>query len=147
VRAPGRIGAAILVGALVTASGYAVTASADQRAALGPGTVTVELGIEHSRFSVGSLRVVEGTLVEFEVQNDDPIAHELVVGTDEVHERHRDGSEGRHPPVPGEVSVGPGERGLTFAAFDTPGTITYVCHLPGHEAYGMVGEIEVVPAD
>ena len=145
MRSATRTGLAVLAGALVTTTGYAVTASAGDRAALGPGVVTVELGIHHSRFSVGSLRVHEGTLVEFIVQNDDPIAHELVVGDAEVHRRHAEGRERAHPPVPGEVSVGPGERGMTFLAFDEPGTVAYVCHLPGHEAYGMVGEIEVIP--
>ena len=29
---------------------------------------------------------------------------------------------------------------MTFA---TPGTLTYVCHLPGHEAYGMTGTLVV----
>jgi uncharacterized cupredoxin-like copper-binding protein len=142
-----KVGAAVLVGALVTTTGYAVSASAGQREILGPGSVTVEMGIQHSEFSVGSVRVYEGTLVELVVQNDDPIAHELVVGTEEVHRRHREGSERQHPPVPGEVSVGPGERGLTFVVLDDPGTYEYVCHLPGHEAYGMKGEIEVVSTD
>ena len=36
---------------------------------------------------------------------------------------------------------------MTFYEFTEPGTITYACHLPGHEAYGMRGTIEVVPAD
>ena len=30
--------------------------------------------------------------------------------------------------------------------FTTPGTLTYVCHLPGHEAYGMTGTL-IVTAD
>jgi uncharacterized cupredoxin-like copper-binding protein len=36
---------------------------------------------------------------------------------------------------------------MTFVVLDQPGTLTFACHLPGHVAYGMVGEIEVVPAD
>ena len=147
MRISARLAAGALAGALVTTTGYAVSASADGSDVLGPGVVTVEVGIQHSRFSIGSLRVREGTLVRFVVQNDDPINHELVVGTAEVHARHRQGSERRHPPVPGEISVGPGQRGLTFTTFDEPGTVEYVCHLPGHEAFGMRGEIEVVPSD
>ena len=27
--------------------------------------------------------------------------------------------------------------------FGSPGTYSYICHLPGHEAYGMVGTIVV----
>lgn len=138
--------AALLVGAVVTGTGYAATASRSEQAALGPGVVTVEVGMDLSTFDLGTLRVQEGTLVEFVVRNDDPIDHELVVGDAEVHRSHAHGKERRHPPVPGEVSVAPGETGLTFFEFDEPGTVVYACHLPGHAAYGMQGTIEVVPA-
>ena len=142
-----RVALAIVVGVGTAATGYAMDASAGSQGALGPGRVRVEIGIEHSRFSIGHLQVQEGTLVEFVVDNDDPIAHELIVGDAEVHRAHEDGTELRHPPVPGEVSVDGGERGLTYATFDEPGTVVFACHLPGHVAYGMVGEIEVVPTD
>ena len=140
-----RVGLAIAVGALVATFGYAVDASGSEQDALGPGVVRVEVGIEHSRFDLGSLQVQEGTLVEFVVQNDDPIDHELVVGDEGVHQRHAHGTERRHPPVPGEVSIAPGDRGMTFYEFDEPGSVVYACHLPGHVAYGMQGRIEVVP--
>jgi uncharacterized cupredoxin-like copper-binding protein len=84
--------------------------------------------------------------VRFVVRNDDPIDHELVIGDAAVHRRHADGTERRHPPVPGEVSVAPGDTALTVYELTEPGTVVYACHLPGHIAYGMVGEIEVVPA-
>lgn len=140
-----RVLAATVVGALVATGVFALT-KPDSADALGPGTITVEVGIEHSRFNLGPLRVREGTVVRFIVRNDDPIDHELIVGESEVHRRHADGTEGRHPPVPGEVSVAPGDTGTTFYEFDRVGTITYACHLPGHVAFGMAGEIEVVPA-
>jgi uncharacterized cupredoxin-like copper-binding protein len=140
-----RAGVALAAGALVASVGYAVDASGSEHEALGPGVVRVEVGIDHSRFDIGSLRVHEGTLVEFVVQNDDPIDHELVVGDGDVHRRHADGTERRHPPVPGEVSVAPGDRGMTFYEFTEPGSVVYACHLPGHVAYGMQGTIEVVP--
>jgi uncharacterized cupredoxin-like copper-binding protein len=142
-----RVGVAVGAGAFVATTGYAVTASGSERGALGPGVVTVEVNIDRSAFDIGSLRVREGTLVEFVVQNNDPIDHELVVGDAEVHARHADGSERRHPPVPGEVSITPGDRAMTFYEFAEPGTIVYACHLPGHVAYGMEGTIEVIPAD
>ncbi len=143
----GRLGLAVGAGALVASTGYAVEASGSEREALGPGVVTVQVDIDRSAFDIGSLRVREGTLVEFVVQNDDPIDHELVVGDAEVHARHADGTERRHPPVPGEVSIAPGDRAMTFYEFTEPGSIVYACHLPGHVAYGMEGTIEVLPAD
>ena len=146
MRRRARLGAAVGAGLLVAATGYAVEASGAQRQALGPGVVTVEVHIDQSAFDIGSLRVEQGTLVEFVVQNDDPIDHELVVGDGEVHRRHADGTERRHPPVPGEVSVAPGDRAMTFYEFTEVGSIVYACHLPGHVAYGMQGTIEVVAA-
>jgi uncharacterized cupredoxin-like copper-binding protein len=138
---------AVLVGCAVGGGGAAVSAAGDADAApLGPGVVRVEVGIHHSRFDLGELRVREGTLLEVVVRNDDPIDHELVIGDAAVHARHRDGTERRHPPVPGEVSVAPGDTAMTFVELDEPGTVAYACHLPGHVAYGMAGEIQVIPS-
>ena len=83
--------------------------------------------------------------MRFVVSNDDPINHELIVGPQSIHDRHRNGTEAEHPPRPGEISVGPDEQGVTRYTFDTPGTIEIACHLPGHYDYGMRGEVEVVP--
>ena len=141
-----RLAAAVAAGALVASTGYAVEASGGQRDVLGPGVVQVEVRIDQSAFDIGALRVAEGTLVEFVVQNDDPIDHELVVGDAEVHHRHASGTERRHPPVPGEVSIAPGDRAMTFYEFTEVGSIVYACHLPGHVAYGMQGSIDVVPS-
>jgi uncharacterized cupredoxin-like copper-binding protein len=44
------------------------------------------------------------------------------------------------------VSLAPGESKTTTVVFDTPGDYLYICHLPGHEAYGMVGVLKVLPA-
>ncbi len=118
----------------------------DGPALLGPGPVTVELGIHHSEFDVDRLRVVEGTEVRFVVVNGDPIRHELIVGPDDVHRRHEDGTEAEHPPRPGEVTVDPLDTAETTYAFDDPGFVEFACHLPGHLAYGMSGVVEVVPA-
>lgn len=137
---------ALVVAAAVTVAGYGVAAVASDphAAALGPGAVTVTLDIEHSRFSPAELTVRAGTLVRFEVVNGDPIDHELIVGPPEVHAVHAVGTERFHPPVPGEVSVGPNGTATTVYAFDEPGTVEFACHLPGHLAYGMRGTVEVV---
>lgn len=151
MRAAGLVVAALVVGAAVTGGGYAVVAAEDDATAatLGPGTVTVEVTIEDSRFHPDRIRVHEGTQVRFVVRNTDPIGHELVVGPEELHLRHEQGTEAAHPPVPGEVSLGPLETGATVyeaGRADGDGPTRMVCHLPRHEQYGMVGTIEVVPA-
>lgn len=138
-------------GVLVAVAGLGLAATAGAGAdgtgdaVLGPGPVTVELGIEHSQFDRSTLRVHEGTEVRFVVVNGDPILHELIVGPPEVHRRHADGTEAEHPPVPGEVTVGPRETASTTYRFDEAGSVQFACHLPGHLAYGMSGFVEVVP--
>lgn len=139
--------AAVLVGGAVTAGSYAVVAADDSASGpiLGPGTETVTITITDSRYSPDHIRVYEGTQVRFVVRNTDPIGHELVVGPESVHLRHAQGTEAAHPPVPGEVSLGPGRTGATVYDFDGADDLRTVCHLPRHEAYGMVGLVEVVP--
>jgi uncharacterized cupredoxin-like copper-binding protein len=113
--------------------------------ALGPGNVTVDVDLRHSRFLPAHLQVVEGTTVRFRVRNLDPIDHELIVGGDEVHERHERGTHRVHGALPGEVSAAAGQRAETSFRFDEPGTVVVGCHLPRHFDYGMRGEVEVVP--
>jgi uncharacterized cupredoxin-like copper-binding protein len=139
-----RVALGIAAGAGVATAGYAVDASGSERDVLGPGVVTVEVGIDNSRFDLGNLRVQQGTLVQFVVQNDDPIDHELVVGDREVHRRHAGGTERRHPPVPGEVTVPAQSRAVTTYTFDEVGPVEFACHLPAHYEYGMRGVVTVV---
>jgi uncharacterized cupredoxin-like copper-binding protein len=149
-----RLGA--IVGGLVMAAGVTVLtvgtfqpggdagASTAAPAVLGPGTVTVEIDIHHSRFSVARLRVHRHTTVEFVIVNHDPIGHEFIIGDAEVHARHASGHEASHPPVPGEVSIPPLRTGVTTFALHEPGDVEFACHLPGHLRYGMVGWVTVV---
>ncbi len=148
---PARYVLAVTIAAVVTALGFAVQASAgpigdgvDDGDVLGPGEVTVTMEIDHSRFTPDRLRVRAGTLVRFVVRNGDPIHHEIILGPPEVHASHATGTELLHPPIPGELSLGPNEDGMTFYVFDEPGTVDFACHLPGHAEYGMVGTVEVV---
>jgi uncharacterized cupredoxin-like copper-binding protein len=140
---------AVVVGAVLigtTGIGYALTAApARAEAPLGPGLVTINVDIHYSHFTLDATRVRRGTTVRFLVRNEDPIGHEFIVGDATVHARHQQGTDLRHPPVPGEVSVGPDDTGVTFYVFDQVGEIEYACHLPGHLAYGMVGEITILP--
>ena len=70
----------------------------------------------------------------------DPIDHEWIVGDAAVHERHRTGTEPVHASRPTEVThPGRVDARRRPSRSTTPGTYLYICHLPGHEAYGMVG--------
>jgi uncharacterized cupredoxin-like copper-binding protein len=136
---------ALVAGLGTVGAGYAIddSAGADTHQALGPGLVTVVIGIQYSKFSTNEIHVHVGTTVRFVVENNDPINHEFIVGDRSVHARHERGKEHAHPPVPGEVSVGPNDKGLTVYRFDTPGRYLFACHLPGHFAFGMHGYVVV----
>ncbi len=141
------IGVSIAAMAVVTGAGFAFTGSAAADVQpLGPGDVTIQIDVNHSRFRPDRLSIVEGTRVRFLVVNGDPIHHELITGGPEVHLRHANGTEKEHPSIPGEVSVGPNGRAITTFTFNEPGIFEFACHLPGHYQYGMKGTIEVVPA-
>jgi uncharacterized cupredoxin-like copper-binding protein len=137
------VGTGIVVVA-VAGVGLATAAGGNDDGVLGPGPVTVEVGVEHSAFDRSTIQVEEGTEVRFVVANGDPILHELIVGPPEVHRRHAEGTEAEHAPVPGEVTVRPLSTAETTYRFDEPGSVTFACHLPGHVAYGMTGTVEVV---
>lgn len=141
-----RVGLAVVTAGTVAAGGYVVAAPVAVAPidALGPEPVTVVVDVEHSRFVPDELVVETGTEVRFVLRNGDPIGHELIVGPRAVHERHRHGTEPEHEPRDGELSVGPDGQGVTAYVFDEPGTVEMACHLPGHYAFGMHGEIEVV---
>lgn len=142
---PATVGLLVAVVTLLGGSGVQAAADARTAAAVGPGSVTVTIDVEHSRFVPDRLTVRAGTVVSFVVDNHDPIHHELVLGDAGVHRAHELGTDLVHPPVPGEVSVGPNASGLTFYEFTEPGTVAFACHLPGHVEHGMVGEVTVVP--
>ncbi|MFN2390069.1 MAG: cupredoxin domain-containing protein [Actinomycetota bacterium] len=104
---------------------------------------TVVIRVEHSRFMPSELSIPAGTTVRFVVDNRDPIDHELIVGPQDVQDRHEQGTEAHHGERPGEISVPAGARRSTTYSFMDPGTVLFGCHLPGHYAYGMKGTITV----
>jgi uncharacterized cupredoxin-like copper-binding protein len=134
----------LLLGAGAVALATAGKTSAARSDVLGPGRVTVTIGIDHSRFDAHDLRVRPHTEVRFVLVNRDPIGHEFIVGGPDVQARHANGHEALHPPVPGEVSVPADGRASTTYVFHAPGPVEFACHLPGHYQYGMHGTVDVV---
>jgi uncharacterized cupredoxin-like copper-binding protein len=82
--------------------------------------------------------------VRFVLVNHDPIDHEWIVGDEQVHAAHRTGTEPTHGARPTEQTIDAGRRLETVVTFDQPGQLTFICHLPGHEAYGMTGTVVVM---
>ncbi len=136
---PGRLA---LIGGLALSIGLAGIASAW---ALGPAPLPANetIGIHYSAFDRSSITVRAGVAVAIVLRNDDPIDHEWIVGDAATHARHRTGSEPVHGDRPTEVTIPAGATKTTTITFATPGTYLFICHLPGHEAYGMVGRLVV----
>jgi uncharacterized cupredoxin-like copper-binding protein len=105
--------------------------------------VTRQITIHYSHFDPSELSVPHGVAVTFVLVNEDPIEHEWLIGDAAFHERHRHGTEAHHGARPNEVSLPALGTVETTLTFDEPGSLLYICHLPGHEEYGMVGTLTV----
>ena len=101
----------------------------------------VDIGIHYSHYSTTRVDVRAGVPVTFTIHNDDPIDHEWLLGDLAMHERHRAGTEPVHAARPDELTIPALSSRTTTLTFAVAMTLTYMCHLPGHEAYGMVGVV------
>ncbi len=108
-----------------------------------PEARTVTIAIHYSAFDPPTLSVPAGVPVTFVLVNEDPIDHEWLIGDDAFHDALRTGTHATHDSVPTEVTVPALETVRTTITFDEPGTLSYICHLPQHESYGMVGVLTV----
>jgi uncharacterized cupredoxin-like copper-binding protein len=138
--------AALMVAVLLAGAGTAVASGWLERDAAGgtPAPRTVAIRIHFSRFDPGAIVVEPGQTVTFVVENTDPIDHEFIVGDEGVQLVHERGTEAHHPPRPGEISIPAGETIATTLTFGVePQVLLFGCHLPGHYAFGMRGELRI----
>jgi len=135
------------IGLILASVGVAVLAAVWAAGpARGGASTSAEISIHFSHYTPSEIVATAGVPLRVTIVNTDPIDHEWLVGDAAFHQRHRTGTEQQHGARPNEVSLGPGESKTTTVVFDTPGDYLYICHLPGHEAYGMVGVLKVLPA-
>lgn len=133
------IGAGLV--ALLLVAGVAAVALAGR----GPTPQTsISIEIRYSKFSPSSITIPVGVPVTITLVNTDPIDHEWIIGDDDVQQKHRIGTELLHPGRPTEVPIPALSTRVTTITFDAPATWKYICHLPAHEAYGMVGVAMIV---
>jgi uncharacterized cupredoxin-like copper-binding protein len=116
---------------------FAASACASAQAAT---PTKVGIRIHYSRFAPNRIEVPAGVPVTYTIVNDDPIDHEWLIGDSAFHDRHRTGTEKAHGDRPDEVSLPPLTTKSTTLTLP-PGTYTFICHFPGHEAYGMIGVV------
>ncbi len=133
---------AALVVAIALALATAAAALGVSRGTAGPAT-TIDISIRYSHYGPSAVTVPLGQPVTFVLHNDDPIDHEWIVGDAALHDRHRKGTEPYHASRPTELTIPAGSTITTVVTFRTPGDLQYICHLPGHEAYGMVGTVTI----
>jgi uncharacterized cupredoxin-like copper-binding protein len=104
---------------------------------------TVEIVVKFSKFQPDQVVVPVGVPVTIILRNDDPIDHEWIVGDEAVHAVHRVGTEPLHPDRPTEVILPAMVSKTTVVTFEQAGTLQFICHLPGHESYGMKGTLTI----
>jgi uncharacterized cupredoxin-like copper-binding protein len=138
---PGRTATGLGLGlAVAVLTGIAASAVARSHDA-----IEIPITIRYSHFEPAVVSVPVGRPVTFVISNGDPIDHEWIVGDAASHERHRTGTEPAHDARPTEVTVLAGTVRRTTVTFAASGSELFICHLPGHEAYGMVGTVVVTP--
>jgi len=108
-----------------------------------PPVTSIEIDIHYSHFEPSAFTVPVGVPVTITIRNNDPIDHEWIVGDAEVQAKHRTGTELLHPSRPTEQVIPAGETRVTTITFEATGTLQYICHLPAHESYGMVGTVTI----
>ena len=101
----------------------------------------VEIRIRYSHYYPSLVTVPHGRPVTIVLVNEDPIEHEWLVGDAVMHQVHRTGIEAHHGSRPTEVSI-PALSTVETTIMFSEVSWQYICHLPGHEAYGMVGLLE-----
>jgi uncharacterized cupredoxin-like copper-binding protein len=134
-----------ILGGIVVALAIAGAAAAWTVARGAAGNPELTIDIRYSHFDPSELSVPAGVPVTIVLRNRDMIDHEWILGDDAVHERHRTGTEPVHGARPTEVTIPAGETRRTTVVLEEAGALRYICHLPGHEAYGMVGVLAARP--
>jgi uncharacterized cupredoxin-like copper-binding protein len=104
-----------------------------------PAPSEVTIRFHYSHFTPDAVRVRSAVPVTIKLVNDDPIDHEWIIGSPAVHDVHRRGTDAVHDQLPTEVSVPALSTKVTTVVFAPNAEQAYVCHLPGHEEYGMTG--------
>jgi uncharacterized cupredoxin-like copper-binding protein len=128
------LGVALLAAATLGV-GFAAHATGSQ--------ATVEIDIRYSHYQPAAVAVPVGVPVTFVLHNSDPIDHEWIVGTAAVHAFHRTSDELLHSGLPTEISIPALSTVRTTITFRSADRLQYICHLPGHEAYGMTGWLTI----
>lgn len=110
-------------------------------------TETIEIiALDAMTFEPTRLNISQGDTILFRVINEGTIAHEFTIGDQAMQESHEEemskpGAAAHDHPY--SVWLEPGETKELAWEFTASGDFQYGCHVPGHYAAGMVGDISV----
>ncbi|MEO8292107.1 MAG: plastocyanin/azurin family copper-binding protein [Actinomycetota bacterium] len=109
---------------------------------------TIEVAqLDTPGFDPAAIDVEVGETVTFEVTNAGRTVHEFVLGDAAMQDQHEgamgDAAGSMMADEVNAVSLSPSEKKSLTWTFTEPGTVLYGCHVDGHYAGGMVGQIRV----
>jgi len=103
--------------------------------------------LDELRFEPASVEVKVGETVTFKVVNDGKLEHDFTLGDAETQDEHdaemAAGMPGMGHDEPNVMTLASGAGGELTWHFTAAATIFYGCHIPGHYAAGMVGNLTV----
>ena len=98
------------------------------------------------KYEPSSISVKSGETIKFIITNKGKVDHEFVLGTiTEQKEHDKEMLDHPHMKVddPNGVSIPKGKSESLIWTFTKPMTIQYACHIPGHYAAGMFGNMQI----
>ena len=108
---------------------------------------TIRITTLDIRFDKIRLHVRAGETVRFIVTNKGQLTHEFIIGDareQAEHEQEMQQMTGMDmPDEPNGITLKPGQTKTLIWTFGLEGEVELACHVPGHYAAGMVGEIFV----
>ena len=129
------------------AAGRTEAGHADEHAASGTPTRTVNVDMVDHAFQPAQLTVTAGETVRFVFHNRGRVDHEAILGDKAQQESHeREMQEHGMDMEHGESSaspVKPGKTGEVTHTFKAGENLSFACHLPGHWKAGMEAPITV----
>lgn len=113
-------------------------------------TRTVEVrALDTRKFDPTEITVKPGETVTIRVTNTATSLHEFYLGSEKQHEDHEKemaamgDAEMKMSDEPNRIFMEPGETKQVTWTFPDKGSVIYGCHMPGHFAQGMRGEVKV----
>lgn len=103
--------------------------------------------LDEMAYDPAAIEIAVGETIAFEVTNAGQTPHEFVLGDADLQSEHEEEMAemggGMMTDEPNAIAVEPGETVSIAWTFTEPGELQYGCHIPGHFAAGMVGDISV----